>query len=388
MNILVYDLFGSFQINDLMFFLKKMGHKCKYIQYLLDDKYENKSFEEAMTHELENNDFDVVFTTNYYPIVSRICHEKDVYYISWTYDSPPEIIFSETLEYSTNRMFFFSKYDYQAIKDDYGIENSYYLPLAVNTERLDKIKSEKKYESDVALVGGLYNSDSFLGLKSIMSKEQQIYIDAVIAVQMKYTGSSVIDAALSNEFTDRVCAYYRSQSKYAIQPNKQQLFYAICSHITHMERLALLRLSAGEGYRTRLYLSQLSDQNRKLLEKHKVDLCEGVGYEEEMPAVFKSTKINLNPTLRANRTGIPLRVVDVLGCGGFLLTTHQSEIDDFFDDGEIAYYENVEDAMEKMDFYLKHEDERLKIAKVGYERVRKDFTFPDRIEKMLSVISD
>jgi spore maturation protein CgeB len=105
-----------------------------------------------------------------------------------------------------------------------------------------------------------------------------------------------------------------------------------------------------------------------------------------MPTVFKSAKINLNPTLRANRTGIPLRVVDVLGSGGFLLTTHQAEMDDFFDSDEIIYYENAEEALDKVQYYLAHEEERIKIARSGYERIKKDFSFPDRIAKMFSTI--
>ena len=386
MNILVYDLFGSFQTDDLIFYLRKMGHECKFVQYILDDKVKNDEFEEAMNCELASNSYDVVFTTNYYPIVARICNEKNIYYISWTYDSPPEITSPDTLDYDTNRLFFFSKYDYQSIKNEYGLDNVYYLPLAVNTERLDKIMPMPEYESDVALVGGLYNSDSFLGLKSIMSKEQQLYLDAVIAVQMKYSGSVVVDEALTRDFIEGVCEYYRSQSEYAVQPNKQQLFYSICSHITHMDRIGLLRLCAGKGLHTRLYLSPLSKQNRELLESHNVELCDCVNYENELPAVFKSAKINLNPTLRANRTGIPLRVVDVLGSGGFLLTTHQAEMDDFFDSDEIIYYENAEEALDKVQYYLAHEEERIKIARSGYERIKKDFSFPDRIAKMFSTI--
>ena len=328
----------------------------------------------------------MVFSTNYYPIVARICNEKSIYYFSWTYDSPPEITSADTLDFPTNRMFFFSKYDYQYIQKKYNLDNAYYLPLAVNTDMLDSISAQKKYESEVALVGGLYKSDSFLGLKSIMSPNQQQYLDAVVAVQLKHGGSAVVDAALTDEFVAGVCEYFKSQSESAIQPNTQQLFYSICSHITHMERLALLRTSAGKGYKTRLYLSNLSKQNRELLENHNVELCSNVSYETEMPSVFKSTKINLNPTLRANRTGIPLRVVDVLGSRGSLLTTHQAELDDYFEEGEIAYYENVEDALDKIEYYLSHENERKRVLEAGYIKVKDMFTFPDRIEKMFSTV--
>ena len=57
----------------------------------------------------------------------------------------------------------------------------------------------------------------------------------------------------------------------------------------------------------------------------KVEVCGPVDYVKEMPYVFKNTKINLNMTLRSIWTGIPLRAIDVMGCGGFLLTNYQAD---------------------------------------------------------------
>ena len=43
-------------------------------------------------------------------------------------------------------------------------------------------------------------------------------------------------------------------------------------------------------------------------------------------------------------------------------------------------------ALDKVQYYLAHEEERIKIARSGYERIKKDFSFPDRIAKMFSTI--
>ena len=40
-------------------------------------------------------------------------------------------------------------------------------------------------------------------------------------------------------------------------------------------------------------------------------------YYKQMPHIFHDAKINLNIALRVIQTGIPLRVLDVMGCGGF-----------------------------------------------------------------------
>ena len=45
---------------------------------------------------------------------------------------------------------------------------------------------------------------------------------------------------------------------------------------------------------------------------------------------FRNSKINLNPTAKGIRSGIPLRIFDILSCSGFLLTNYQSELSDHF----------------------------------------------------------
>lgn len=386
MNILLMDMFGSFLINDMLWVLKKLGVNSKYVQYIIHNKENDEGFESKVLKELREGSFDMVFSTNYYPVLARICYGQGITYCAWEYDSPPEIISFDTLEYSTNRIFFFCKHDYEVFKNGYGFDNVYYLPLGVNVERLEKTRRDEAFASEVSLVGGLYDSESFLALRSIMSADQQQYFDAVVNVQLNHCGSKVIDAALTDEMVVKICEHYRNQSEKAIQPSKEQLFYAICSHVTHMERVALLRLSAKKGFITKLYIPTVSESNRQLLESSNVKICGSVSYEEEMPKVFKSSKVNLCPTLRANRTGIPLRVVDVLGTGGFLLVSHQEELDDFFREDEIAVYESIGDAIDKIDYYLCHEAERINLAQKAHERVKKDFRFENRVKTILEMV--
>jgi spore maturation protein CgeB len=110
-----------------------------------------------------------------------------------------------------------------------------------------------------------------------------------------------------------------------------------------------------------------------------------VDYYTVMPKVFAASHINLNISLRTIRTGIPLRVVDVLGCGGFLISNFQEEIMEYLQPGqELEIYENLEDLYAKTEFYLEHDDIRSQIAYNGFEKVKRDFTFKDRLSRMLS----
>ena len=101
-----------------------------------------------------------------------------------------------------------------------------------------------------------------------------------------------------------------------------------------------------------------------------------------MPLAFNQAKINLNISLKIIQSGISLRVFDVLGCGGFLITNYQQEIAENFEDGrELVIYEDI---IAKVDYYLSHDDERLRIACNGYEKVKSECTFEKRMNKILS----
>ena len=90
---------------------------------------------------------------------------------------------------------------------------------------------------------------------------------------------------------------------------------------------------------------------------------------------------------RSIKTGIPLRVWDILGSGGFALTNYQSEFDGIFQAGDtLEIFEDKEELLEKATFYLEHDGIRNKIARQGLELVTKEHNYTVRINQMLCQI--
>jgi spore maturation protein CgeB len=109
-----------------------------------------------------------------------------------------------------------------------------------------------------------------------------------------------------------------------------------------------------------------------------------VDYYMEMPLVFRDSRINLNITLRSIQSGIPLRCMDILSAGGFLLTNYQSDLLMHFTPGEdFVYYEDEADLLQKLDYYLEHEEKRTAIAARGYEKVAAGHNFSVILSHML-----
>ena len=110
----------------------------------------------------------------------------------------------------------------------------------------------------------------------------------------------------------------------------------------------------------------------------------GVKTHTEMPKIFHLSKINLNMTIKPIQTGLPLRIFDILGCGGFLMTNYQPELTDLFEIGvDLEAYSSMEELIDKCSYYLKHEDERKQIASNGYKKTKEKYIYQTRLLEML-----
>lgn len=117
--------------------------------------------------------------------------------------------------------------------------------------------------------------------------------------------------------------------------------------------------------------------NSNTKELIRVDYRGSVDYWTQMPKVFRMSRINLNFTIPNIKTGLPLRMWDIMGAGGFLMTNFQAELPEIFvEDRDFVCFDGEKDLVEKSLYYLSHEKEREAIAMHGYEKVKNAF-LPD-----------
>jgi spore maturation protein CgeB len=77
------------------------------------------------------------------------------------------------------------------------------------------------------------------------------------------------------------------------------------------------------------------------------------------------------------------RNFEVPGCGGFMLTGMAENLGQYYEIGkEVACFDDRHDLIDKVRYYLKHEDEREAIAQAGYERTMRDHTYPRRFSEI------
>ena len=347
-----------------------------------------------------------VYGVNYYPAISEVCRIYNVVYISQTVDSPIFTLFDKSIQNPTNRILLFDRAQYDLFSK-YNMDGILHLPLASAVDRFDKVISSitdadrRKFAGDIAFVGSTYREkDPFLKLMGL-SDYTKGYVEALIEASLKIYGYYPVKDALDDKVISDIKKAAGNDFPHIEEAVTDMDAYAVShryigSHLAVVERERTLKL-LSEYFNVHLYTrsdtSVFPDavslpSSGKLSDSPGLYIHPGVNTLTEMPKVFNLSKINLNMTMRPIETGLPLRCFDILGCGGFLMTDYQEELNDMFVIGQdLEAYSGPDELIDKCAYYLSHEDERAAIARNGYEKVRAAHTHFHRLRDMLSFFS-
>ena len=358
--------------------LRKLEVEYDTFFYQMKDWEEDEIFAEQLESRLATGQYNIVFSINFNPIISEVCEMHHIAYRAWVYDSPIHIRNLTPLKNTYTKAYFFDRgqvLEYQ--KNGIAAE---YLPLAADVETFSSIavseQDRKEYQSEISLVGQLYQT-VYPQYAAPLDAYEKGYLEGIMAAQKMVYGGYFLPDFLTDELIRKMNAAYQKAWNGNIAVNKREVEFLLASEMTRRERFEILSLLSNH-FDVALYSGDSDAHLNKLRHKSYVD------YYSVMPKVFKTSAINLNISLKTIRTGIPLRILDILASGGFVLSNFQEELAEYFKLGEeIITYGDLEELYYLTDYYLKHEEERKCIAANGLERVKKDFRFEDCMRKMI-----
>lgn len=395
MNILVYR-WNSYNYIDIIATFQAMGHQVDVIEQELESYDEDEVFAARLHGILQQKNYDFVFTVNYFAVISGVCQQMGIKYVSWSCDSPLLSMYHKNVFLDCNYFFIFDKTNYLEFKG-MGVKHIWHLPLAVDTDRLDELFAQdtmdkmqlaekdnrdalkntaRDFKGEISFVGNLYEKNSYDELEKRFPEYLRGYFDAVMEAQLNISGGNIIEPMLTADILERVSEYFELKKS---KDSFSDLGLVFATTVLGFKTASLQRqralLALAAKFPVNLYTNTGGDA---LL---RVNNCGSVDYWSEMPKVFRYSKINLNFTIPNIKSGLPLRIFDVLGAGGFLLTNYQAELPAYFEIGkDLDCFESEAELVEKCGYYLTHEEERQRIAKSGYEKVKNCYSYRNRLE--------
>jgi spore maturation protein CgeB len=374
---ILYCSWNENSFRDTLNYLKKTADEVIVMQKDVKEYLDGRAAGELA--DTMSNNIDIVFSYDFLPMVSDMCSRMKKIYVSWIYDWPNYTLFQREVYNECNRIYLFER-DGIDILNGYRVDNLYYMPLAVDTERLDRLLGTDiagtVYQYDVSFVGNMYLKKNEAMLTDNIPPYYSGFIDALSNAQQKVFGYNFINEIVDKDFTKDYLNAIGTTLQVMNVPDSFVLANQINRLITGQERRNLLRAAAAK------FKVDLFTQG-SIEDIPSVNINGGVEYCEEMPRVFRNSKINLNITTRSITSGVPLRVFDILGSGGFCLTNYQAGIAEHFKDGrDLVMYSSPEDMLDKIEYYLSNDKERTAIAVNGHEKV-KEYSYERAFSSML-----
>ena len=381
---------------------------------------------------------EAVVSFNYFPIISMICQTCGIMYYAWVYDCPHFTLYAKQIGSPCNQIGIFDREMARRLEDDYGIHTVYHAPLAVDCAYFEKAvarasrKEREKYRCDVSFVGSLYTDEHNYydllfsggrGSGNVQSADRDRQggdaesaaaaergsMEALIGQQCFAYEKDYLRQAVASEQIN-LAGLQKSMEEQGLMLGEDYfarsediLVAAVLEKkVTVEERRRLLtelaelqknydtcvitedcgKEGADRKYDFRLY----TGSDTGALPKLHAHNCGRVDYHTQMPLVFAGSRINLNISLRSIHSGIPLRVLDIMACGGFVLSNRQPEIAEYFGEGvEIATFASMEECMDKVHYYLAHEEARRRIAEAGQRKVQAAFSYASGLMRLFKM---
>lgn len=345
---------------------------------------------------LHREGIEAVVSFNYFPIISMICDTCKIPYYAWVYDCPHFTLYAKQVMLPCNHIGVFDREMVKKLQNK-GVQTVYYIPLSVDEERFQEVidkagcGGKENYRSDISFVGSLY-TDEHNYYDRVLGENDKSVLDEFIRRQcFRYDKDFLEEALDAGELDIRMIqAKMEGQGlmlgeDYFAEAEEILKAVVLEKKVTVEERSILLQKVAetfSDRYRFDLYTGSVPD-HYPILKKHHRGI---VDYYKQMPLVFARSRINLNVSLRSIHSGIPNRVLDIMACGGFVITNRQPEIVEYFEDGrELVTFESMDECLEKITYYLEHEEERQKIASLGHRIVREKFGYREGIMRLFGL---
>ncbi|OGI05511.1 MAG: hypothetical protein A2X42_00190 [Candidatus Margulisbacteria bacterium GWF2_38_17] len=295
-------------------------------------------------------------------------HIHKIPYAVFLFDFPlrPLVLANHRNEY-LKALFVWDR-EYISLFQSLGIKQTHYLPLATLPSYFDQPRSEEQIYQ-VSFIGAIIDDNSLKAHQNKLPPGLREQADILIKSKTKNNNFNIcIPEIITNKNNEN---YLRDFFGYI---NARHSSYYRKNLIYHISRNHIVDVFGNKEW--------LATDNRS------IRVHPTINYKKDIFSIYHQSKINLNFSASQLASSINQRVFDCFASNSFLLTDDKSDLDYLFaqDDIRIPSFSSRSDLLDKINYFLTHENERNEISQTIKNVIIKKHTWLHRMEQVLDII--
>lgn len=345
--------------------------------------------QEELARELARLAPRLLFAVNHTEGLAEFCAERGVPLVVWEVDpalAPPRRLPALASSARETRVFTYRERNRQAFAAA-GYARVEALPLAADPElrrplALDDEERER-WGAPLAFVGSSMVANA-LRLREQALAHWSAWLGGGASARARAEAGlrRVLEGQRRTPALDRVAALLEEEAPglaHALAGRGVFVTPLVAESAAAEKRLAALAPLGALG------LSVWGDEGWSALACHGVRWRGSAGHREELTRIYNACAVHLDVARLYQNDIVPMRVFDVLACGGFLLAERSAELERLFVPGrELDTWSTSAELRAKAAHYLAHPDEARAIAARGRAVVLEHHTIERRLERMLA----
>lgn len=386
--LLIHAVQKQLASEDMLVTLEKLGHEVREYQEVLSPGFLDDGEIKGLVDYIEKYRIEIAISIYFVMNAAMAAYKKGIKYVSVIWDAPYVGVYNPLGRIDNVYISTFDRLERERYLA-HGIRHVLYQPLSVNGDTAEQWDYDIQdtlrggYFHDISFVGRLYDNNEYDKRLHLIPPIMQEYFTSIFEeVAFRWDGVNRVYGSTNNEiweYIERVNPDFRMVNRMEIEDAR--CFEAVClvKKIANIERIAVLNTLAEE-HSLAIYTDSHSAKETLV----NVELRPPVVPGKASALVFAGSRINLNISLKGMEGGTPFRIMDITAAGGFVLSSYCLETADLFEeDKEIVMFRSPEELMEKVDYYLRHDTERERIAAAGRKKTLSCYTYEKKLQRLM-----
>jgi hypothetical protein len=333
---------------------------------------------------------DLIMSINYPVGLAEFCEERQVPMICWEVD--PSIDVLPPLPAPTRYSHIFSYR--QPNLDEFGqagFGSRHLIPLATNLKKrqpLELTPAEwSKYQAPVSFVGSSMTDTATVQWQTFINTYQSGEAQSEDVQRQK--NMAIFDRIIeeqSHNWNEFLIAEIGRKYLNDVQPggpdNPRKEFdwvMLIGETAASLRRLYFVKKLIAAG------IQVWGDEGWKVLESDALHYRGPAGHGAELTRIYNASRINIDIGRFYQKDIVPMRIFDILACGGFVIAEQNAALDELFVTGEeLESYRTIEELLDKVSYYQTHPDQAKAIGQRGRLKVIARHSIEQRLREMFA----